>query len=271
MKVLTIFKMEPDLDILPEREWQPDEKMQVETAFLPRMWNCFDESAVAMALHLQKESTDISLSAFTVAPPNGEMTMRTLYALGFTSCARLDPGGADLRFAPEWTAELICRYWEKAGGFSVLLAGQQSAEGNNALTPALCAERLHIPYFDQVTEIRYQREGELVLIRNTSQGRIRQRVQTPLVLSVGNAQISCLPAPTLKAKMTLGKKPVEQLTCGDLGLTEENEKEYSGLELAELHPISHKRPARRITGISPEETAEMLYRQYIKNILGGRP
>ena len=55
--------MEPNLDILPEREWQADEKMQVETAFLPRMWNCFDESAVAMALHLQKESTDISDSS----------------------------------------------------------------------------------------------------------------------------------------------------------------------------------------------------------------
>ena len=83
------------MDILPEKEWQPDKDLRVETAFLPSIWNCFDESALAMALRLHKENEDISLSALTIAPPAGETAMRTLYALGFDNCARLDPGGAD--------------------------------------------------------------------------------------------------------------------------------------------------------------------------------
>ena len=230
------------MDILPEKEWQPDKDLRVETAFLPSIWNCFDESALAMALRLHKENEDISLSALTIAPPAGETAMRTLYALGFDNCARLDPGGADLRFAPEWAAELICRYCERAGGFDVLLFGQQSAEGNNSLTPALCAEKLHVPCISQVTEL-------------------------PLVLSVGNAQISCLPAPTLKAKMTLGKKPVKRLVYEDLGLTEASMGGYTGLKLTGLEPVSLKRAARRITGATPTEIAKKLYNEYIKKAL----
>lgn len=267
MKILCLFKMEPDLDVLPEKEWHPDENLQIETAFLPAIWNCFDESALAMALNLRKESETVTLFAFTVAPPGSETAMRTLYALGFDSCTRLEPGGTDLRFAPEWTAELICRYCETAGGFDVLLLGQQSAEGNNSLTPALCAEKLHIPCITQVTELHYENEREISVGCVCNQGLARRRMRTPLVLSVGNAQISCLPVPTLKAKMTLGKRPVQRLAYEDLGLTEDSAKGYTGLKLAGLKPISHKRAARRITGSTPEEIAAILYTEYIKKAL----
>ncbi|MCI8593054.1 MAG: electron transfer flavoprotein subunit beta/FixA family protein [Lachnospiraceae bacterium] len=259
--------MEPDLDILPEKEWQPDKDLRVETAFLPSIWNCFDESALAMALRLHKENEDISLSALTIAPPAGETAMRTLYALGFDNCARLDPGGADLRFAPEWAAELICRYCERAGGFDVLLFGQQSAEGNNSLTPALCAEKLHVPCISQVTELHCEKGKKLSVSCACSQGLVRRQASAPLVLSVGNAQISCLPAPTLKAKMTLGKKPVKRLVYEDLGLTEASMGGYTGLKLTGLEPVSLKRAARRITGATPTEIAKKLYNEYIKKAL----
>ncbi|HCT91014.1 MAG TPA: hypothetical protein DF613_06510 [Lachnospiraceae bacterium] len=267
MKILCLFKTEPDLDILPEKEWQPDENLRIETVFLPSIWNCFDESALAMALQLRKESKDISLSALTVAPPAGETAMRTLYALGFDNCVRLDPGGTDLRFSPEWVAELICRYCEKAEGFDVLLLGQQSAEGNNSLTPALCAEKLHVPCISRVTELHCEDEQTLSVSYACNQGLTRRRISAPVVLSVGNAQISCLPVPTLKAKMTLGKKPVERLAYGDLGLTEDSAGEYTGLGLMDLEPVSLKRATRRITGATPEEIAEKLYTEYIRKAL----
>lgn len=267
MKILCLFKTEPDLDILPEKEWQPDEDLRVETAFLPSIWNCFDESALAMALQLRGESEDVSLHALTVAPPAGETAMRTLYALGFDNCARLDPGGADLRFAPEWVAELVCRYCERAGGFDVLLLGQQSAEGNNSLTPALCAEKLHVPCISQVTELHCADKQRLSVIYACNQGLVQRQMPAPLVLSVGNAQVSCLPVPTLKAKMTLGKKPVKRLACEDLGLAESSVDEYTGLKLTGLRPVSQKRAARRITGATPAEIAEKLYTEYIKKAL----
>lgn len=254
------------MDILPEKEWMPDERLQIGTAFLPSLWNCFDESALAMALKLRRENEDISLSAFTVAPPGGETVMRTLYALGFDHCARLDPGGADLRFAPEWTAELICRYWEKTGGFDLLIMGQQSAEGNNSLVPALCAEKLHLPCISQVTDVHYE-EKVLTVDCACSQGRALRQVRRPLVLSVGNARISCLPVPTLKAKMTLGKQPVKRLSCEDLGLTVGAMEGYGGLKLMSLEPVSHKRAARKITGATPEEIAKTLYTEYIQKAL----
>lgn len=263
--------MEPDLDVLPDKEWLADERLRVETTFLPFMWNCFDESALAMALHLHRERGDISLSAFTIAPSAGETAMRTLYALGFDHCARLDSGEADLRFAPEWTAELICRYCEKAGGFDVLLLGQQSAEGNNSLTPALCAEKLHVPCISRVTELHCADKQRLSVSYACNQGLAQRQMSTPLVLSVGNAQISCLPAPTLKAKMTLGKRPVERLTYEDLGLSETSMDNYAGLTLAGLEPVSRKRAARQITGNTPKEIAETLYKDYIQKELEEKP
>ena len=267
MKLLNLFKISPDLELLPADAWEPDGELNVDVSYLRTVWNCFDESALAISLNLRDEDLEnTSLTAFTIGTAASEIYMRTLYALGFETCARLDPGARDLRFDPAWTAQTICAYTKRCGGFDALIFGQQSAEGNNSMTPLICAELLNVPCITQVMDIHRQGESALRVTYAGDQGAVTRTVKTPCVLAVGNSEISCLRVPTLKNKMTLGKKPVSHVTEEELGGPMQTVQ--GGMRLCALRPVTEHRKAELIAGDTPEEKAQRLYDQYIRDRMG---
>lgn len=266
MRLLNLFKISPDLELMPAEAWMPDEDMNVDVSYLRTVWNCFDESALAIALNLRDDAPeDISLTAFTIGSAASEIYMRTLYALGFETCARMDPGARDLRFDPVWTARMICAYAGRCGGFDALIFGQQSAEGNNSMTPLICAELLNVPCITQVMDIHRQGENALQVTYAGDQGVVTRTVKTPCVLAVGNSEISCLRVPTLKNKMTLGKKPVCRVTDVELEQSIPMRTAHGGVRLRALRPVTDHRKAEPIAGDTPEEKARRLFEQYIRD------
>jgi electron transfer flavoprotein alpha/beta subunit len=89
-------------------------------------------------------------------------------------------------------------------------------------------------------------------------GRLRQRIQTPCVLSIGDAPNTYMRVPTLKDRMCYGKRPIETLSSKDFQLSDETE------ELIGLEVIHHKRGGILIEGKSPEEKARKLYEGHLK-------
>ena len=78
---------------------------------------------------------------------------------------------------------------------------------------------------------------------------------------MGNAPCAYLRVPTLKDKMSRGKRPIEYVTEFP------EETEDSGVELIDLHIVEHSREAKVIEGGTPEEKAAEFYENYLKGRL----
>lgn len=266
MKILGCFKIVPDLDCIAEEDWVADDRLQVDTGYVKILWNCFDEGALEMMLKLsdQSEGFDVvyELNALTIGRRQHEPFLKTLYALGYQHAARI-AAEEDLSFCPEQIAGLVKNYILQRAAQDVVVMGVQSSDGSNMKTPLLLAEGLGWPCITQVIGIEPADETHLKVTSQTEDGYLIQMVKVPCVLAVGNAPSSYLRVPTLKDKMKLGKKPIEQIAVEQLC---EIPAECAA-ELSALHKVDSSRDTVTVEGSSPEEKAEILYHSYLKGRL----
>jgi electron transfer flavoprotein beta subunit len=264
MNILVCFTVDPELEMLIDEDWVVDENLQIDVGFLKHSLNCFDESALEIALKLsdaaRKHHMSLNLSALTIAGPEATSILKTLNALRFDRVVRID-NHEDIRFNAMAIASILSQYVFKHALQDVLLMGRQSGIGENAKTPLLAAEILGWPCITQVTEIEPVDENHLMVTCQVDDGRLQQTIQTPCVMSVGNASNSYMRIPTLKDRMQFGKRPVEVLDAKDFEPFDE------GIELVSLDVIHHERTGILIEGTTPEEKARKLYDAYLKERL----
>ena len=266
MKILGCFKIVPDLELVADEDWTSNEKLEIDTSYVKIQWNCFDESALEMMLKLSdlSEGFDVvyELNALTIGKRQHEPFIKTLYALGYNHAARVEME-ENISFCPEQIAQMIGNYVKKKHGQDVLVMGSQSSDGNNMKTPLLTAEMLGWPCITQVTGIEPVDEQHLKVRSQAENGTMIQVVKTPCVLAVGNAPSTYLRVPTLKAKMKLGKKPIEKLLPEQLIDGEIIES----VELLSLDKVENKRDTVVIEGDTAQEKADKLYHSYLKGRL----
>ena len=267
MNILVCFICVPDLSMLDRRDWVVDRNLRIETGFLKPTLNIYDESALEIALTLSDASESVNLpmelTALTIAGPDATPVLKTLNALRFNRVARIDSRD-DLRFKPLTVAAVLTQYVRERAPQDVLILGRQAGIGDNAKTHLLAAEMLGWPCITQVTGIEPADAGRLTVTSRVDDGRLRQQIQTPCVLSVGDAPNTYLRVPTLKDRMHYGKRPIETLSIGDFKLPHETE------ELVDLEVMTHSRPGILIQGETPEIKAGKLYEEYLKKRLQKR-
>jgi electron transfer flavoprotein alpha/beta subunit len=154
-------------------------------------------------------------------------------------------------------ASMLSQYVFKHAPQDILLMGRQSGVGGNAKTPLLAAEMLGWPCITQVTAIKPIDKNHLMVSCQADDGRLQQTVQTPCVMSVGNAPNSYMRIPTLKDRIQFGKRSVAVLHMSDFEPLDE------GIELVSLEIINHERPGILIEGATPEEKARKLYTSFL--------
>ena len=103
-------------------------------------------------------------------------------------------------------------------------------------------------------------EKHLKVTSETADGKRIWTVKTPCVLAMGNAPSAYLRVPTLKDKMSRGKRPIEYVD--DISW-----EESADVELVELHMVEHSREAKVIEGGTAEEKAAIFYENYLKGRL----
>lgn len=270
MNILVCFKAVPDLEMLSEADWVADNCLKVDTSFVRNILNCFDESGLEIALKLSDLSEGFNvlynLTALTIADKKADMYLKTLYALRFTKAVRIDSQDEDIRFVPEKVATIICNYAEKIAKQDVIILGRQSGEGDNAKTPMLVAEMLGCPCVTQVIKIKPVDEKSLEVTYMSDEGIAWQIMNTPCVLSIGNAPNSYMRVPTLKDKMTYGKKPINVIPIQQLS-SKEDHFTICEPKLVKLEKMNHTREGIVIEGESPVEKAHTLYDLYLKERL----
>ena len=160
MRLLTCFKVVPDLEMLMEEDWQINDN-QVDVSFVKTELNCFDESALELALRLSDASENwdnkVHLTGLSIGESQIDSYLRKLLALRFDQAVRIDTD-EDLRFAPRRIAALIASYVNQDPQ-DVLLLGRQSSVGDNAQTPLLLAEMLDWPCITQVINVEFRFAG----------------------------------------------------------------------------------------------------------------
>ncbi len=270
MKILVCFKTVPDLEMLSEEDWAVDSNLAVDVSFVKNILNCFDESALEMTLKLSEYSESfnesLTLTALTIGDKKAEMFLKTLYALKFQKAVRIE-NNEDVRFFPEVIAAVIAQYVEKINNQDVVVLGRQSGEGDNAKTPLLVAEMLGWPCITQVINIEPSQEERLRVTSMVEGGTLIQVIDTPCVLSVGNAPVSYLRVPTLKDKMSYGKRAIEVLNINVFNIASLLNKCYHEYQLIGLEKISNHRAGILIEGATTAEKAKKLYDHYLKERL----
>ena len=267
MRILVSFKVTPDFEALREADWAAGAADGVRTRYVRRILNCFDESALELALRLsealagQGDATD--LSALSVGGRETDPYLKTLLALGYGRAARVEPEAA-LDFAPAVTAELIARYVQQIDHSDLLLVGCRSGPGDGGTMPFRVAENLGWPCLTQVVDMAPLADDRVRVACMVDEGLLRATIRPPCVLAVGNAVVSRLRVPTLTDRLAQRGKPITVLSAGDLGVDIAEELSRETCALTGLTVIDRARPGVIVNGGTPRAKAQALFAAHLK-------
>lgn len=208
---------------------------------------------VALAHADQHEGTEVSV--MTMAATDAADAIRKALAMGAQSAVHIADEnllGADLSL----TAEVLAAALQRTG-FDLVIAGDISTDGVGGMLPAMLAEHLDVPELTELTELEIT--GTSVTgARTIEGGRQRVTAQLPAIVSITEV----FPDgrfPTFKGIRSARSKPVETLTCHDLGIDPEDFTNARSIMLSVA-----QRPARQAgTRITDSGTAGRELAQYL--------
>lgn len=263
MNITVCFKVIPKLEMMAENDWVTTADNKVDTSFLVRSVNVFDESALELGLRI-KDKTETTLRALTIGD---EISfIKNLYALKYDEVVRIS-NRLDLRFFPEVIASVVTSFIDKGMAQDAIILGGQSAVGDNSKTPYLLGELLNIPCIAEVIDIDSgKEEGALTIKSLCDDGILTRQVKTPCILAVGNAPNCYLRVPTLAEKMKHRKKQVLEYAMEDFlseTVLQETRNNYC---VKSLRKLDNTRTPVILDGDSMKNNTENL----LKNHLAGR-
>ena len=297
LRVLVCFKVTPDFEALRDADWRAAAtRGAVETRYVRRVLNCFDESALELALRLAEalaqRGVAAELDALSIGGREVEPYLKTLLALGYERATRVppapEPGSADaglavagtgagadetdvaqaeLDFTPGVVAAIVAAYAERVAHSDLIVLGWRSGPGDSGTVPFRVAETLDWPCLTQVTEVAPLGDRRLQVACTADDGPLRLTLRDPCVLAVGNAVVSRLRVPTLKDRLARRERPVEVLAAADLGVDIAALRRRETCRLTGLETIDRSRRGVVIEGPSPRAKARTLFSSCLRDIL----
>lgn len=270
MRILVPFKVTPDFEALRETDWAAatdDAADGVDTRYVRRVLNCFDESALEVALHVSdaraKNGMPTGLGALSVGGKETEPYLKTLLALGYERAARVQPEAA-LDFAPAVVASLVAGYVQRVDHSDLLLLGCRSGPGDSGTVPFLVAEALGWPCLTRVIEVESLPDDRVRVACMVDDGLLRVTLRLPWVLAVGNAVVSQLRVPTLTDRLARKNERIDLLSGADLGVDIAEELRRTTCVLTGLDTIDRARHGVIFGGATPGEKARALFDSCLK-------
>src|ERR687887_1589317 len=156
---------------------------------VPLMLNPFDAYAVSHAAALRAEGDEVV--AMTMGPPQAEEALRETLRLGADRAVHL----SDRVFAVAdtiGTSRTLALALRKLG-VGVVICGRKTVDAETWQVPPEVAAYLGVPHVTSVVAVE-QRDGSLVLTRETDDGHEVYEAEPPLVVSVAAAPSETRPA-----------------------------------------------------------------------------
>jgi electron transfer flavoprotein beta subunit len=208
LNIVVCVKHIPDVNLPPEMDGDRLKREGVQGVLDPG-----DEFGVEAGLQL-KEQHGGEVTVVTMGPAQAIDAIRRGLSMGADRGVIVTDDelrGADALVTARVLAAAIQR-----SGFDVVIAGVESTDGYTGVMPAMLAEFLGVPQLTFVNKFE-QRDGALRVHRQTSEGYHVIESELPALVTV-TAGVNDPRYASFKGIMAAKKKPVEQLTCADLGL-----------------------------------------------------
>jgi len=189
--VWVCFKVVPDFNHVLEEDWQ-DFGPDTDVGYAKHSVNCFDESALEIALRL-KDEQNVHLGAMTLALKLHRSVERQLFAAGFDEVVRID---TQVEFAPEVTGRLLANELRKRKPDLVLM-GQQAGYADTGLVPYYVADALDC-------ELRIVGNDTIVSLRMST-------LKQQLAAKKMQAEVVPCEAPKITRPMLVRNKPVRKV------------------------------------------------------------
>ena len=278
LRILVSFKVTPDFEALRDADWLAGAAAEaahgaapgVETRYVRRVLNCFDESALEMALRLSDARAECGLAtdlgALSVGGRETEPYLKTLLALGYERAARVESEAA-LDFAPAVTASAIASFVRQGDDPDLLLLGWRSGPGDSGAVPFLVAEALGWSCLTQVLEVEPLPDDRVRVACLADDGLLRVTLRLPCVLAVGNAVVSQLRVPTLTDRLARKHARIDVLLGADLGVDIAGELRHATCVPTEFETIDRARRGVIVDGATPAAKARALFAAHLQDLV----
>ena len=183
MKITVCFKVLTNPDRVIPEDWDHF-SLCTDLGYAGEDFNCFDESALEIALKLKEkmaeQGTEVLCSALTVSENLPEAFTERLYSVGFDQVLRIPCRNPE--FSPESVAGLLAR---ELTDTDLVLCGREAGMAETGMVPWYLAELLKLPLISGVETACWDR-GLSVRCRD-EMGLWEKKVRLPLVLTVDNS------------------------------------------------------------------------------------
>lgn len=258
MNIVVLIKQVPEIALIKVDE----AANQVVLPQGPGVVNPFDEYGVEEALRI-KEKHGGTVSVMTVGSDRAESALRNCLALGVDEAYLL----SDDQFAgsdPQGVARVLAAGLKKLGSYDLVLAGKQAVDSDSAQVPAAVAGLLDLPQALFVRKFESVSDAAVVVHRATEDGHDVVELTLPAVVSVVK-EINEPRLPSLKGKMAAKKKTITKWAAGELGIDGSGVGKNSGTETVKVSPPPPRPQGEMISGETPEEIAENLFKKLREN------
>ena len=206
LNIICLLKIVEDMDDISISEYKQADNGVIDTSYVKKVMNCFDEAALENALRIKDQRNALGLetdvTVISLNPGYAVHMLEPLYAIGVNQVIAIECD-SEVQFFPDLTAELIlrgARERQALDGIHVYFAGRQAPPLNSALVPVYVAENLGYPLIRGVRSISASKEGMFVE-RRLEDGVERLTVEQDTVVVFDNTEYSYLRVPTLREKM----------------------------------------------------------------------
>lgn len=204
LKIASLLKITPDYDELLPSEWEDIENM--DTSYVSRMYGCFDEGALEMALQLKDDCVRKNKAAECTVFVSGEYSpilLSALYAAGFDKVCFFKNTYDTWKEQLDYLSGLLSE--EK---FDVILTGRQSGPLDDKMTAPLIAKKLCIPWLYETVHIS-EKDGKLLAVTEKENCFCTVSAALPCICSAGNSKTPRLRMFSMKARLEARKKNIE--------------------------------------------------------------
>jgi electron transfer flavoprotein beta subunit len=209
MNIVVTVKQIPDPNVDPQLDGERLKREGVAGVLDPG-----DEFGVEAGLQLAQANGG-EVTVVSMGPPAAMEAVRKALSMGAAKGVLVsDEGlaGADALTTAKVLAEAI-----KKNGFDLVISGVESTDGYTGVVPQMVAALLDVPMatFAKTLEVK---DGTVHINRQTEKGYDVVECPLPAVVTV-TAGVNEPRYPSFKGIVEAKKKPVEQWSIGDLGVT----------------------------------------------------
>ena len=243
MKILVPTKRVPSTD---ERVRIRPDGSGIEDAGLAYMINPFDAIALEEALHIREQpGSEVEVIAVGIGNADFESELRTALAMGADRALRVDFDGSLDRWSVAQVLAAVVRR-EKP---NLVVMGKQAVDDDANQAGQMLAGLLDWPQATFASKIEFVEPARLSVARETDRGLETILIRLPAIITtdlrLNEPRYASLPA-LMKAK----KRPIETISCQDLGVAPEPK-----VRLVRLEQVTIDRTCERVA-----DAAELVHK-----------